>query len=100
MSWLPGGACPGTASLPCFRPVSPEDSLFLPRCGHAAGSHFASGAGKWGDCQMIIKASGRSALILATGLFVCFAGPSQAAPGDDAATATSTSEKAGAPIAL
>ena len=58
------------------------------------------GAGKWGDCQMIIKASGRSALILATGLFVCFAGPSQAAPGDDTATATSTSEKAGAPIAL
>ena len=30
---------------------------------------------------MIIKASGRSALILATGLFVCFAGPSQAATG-------------------
>ncbi len=28
---------------------------------------------------MNIKASGRSALILATGLFVCFAGPSQAA---------------------
>jgi hypothetical protein len=49
---------------------------------------------------MIIKASGRSALIVATGLFVCFAGPSQAAPGDDATTATATSEKAGAPIAL
>ena len=27
---------------------------------------------------MMIKASGRSALILATGLFVCFAGPSPA----------------------
>lgn len=50
---------------------------------------------------MIIKASGRSALILATGLFVCFAGPSQAEPGDDTAIATSKSEKAaGAPIAL
>lgn len=50
---------------------------------------------------MIIKASGRSALILATGLFVCFAGPSQAAPGDDTATASSESEKATeAPIAL
>jgi hypothetical protein len=50
---------------------------------------------------MIIKASGRSALILATGLFVCFAGPLQAEPGDDAATASSTSQKAaGAPIAL
>jgi hypothetical protein len=31
------------------------------------------GAGKWGDCQMMVKASGRSALIVATGLFVCFA---------------------------
>ena len=50
---------------------------------------------------MIIKASGRSALILATGLFVCLAGPSQAAPGDEAVTASSTSQKAaGAPIAL
>ena len=50
---------------------------------------------------MIIKASGRSALILATGLFVCFAGPTQAAPDDDTATASSTSQKAaGAPIAL
>jgi hypothetical protein len=49
---------------------------------------------------MIIKASGRSALILATGLFVCFAGPLRAAP-DDAATESSKSEKAtGAPIAL
>jgi hypothetical protein len=39
----------------------------------------------------MIKASGRSALILATGLFVCFAGPSQAAPN---ATASSKSETA------
>jgi hypothetical protein len=50
---------------------------------------------------MIIKASGRSALILATGLWVCFAGPSQAAEGADDAVATSNSETAtGAPIAL
>lgn len=50
---------------------------------------------------MIIKASGRSALILATGLFVCLAGPSQAAPDDNTATASSTSQKAvGAPVAL
>ena len=48
---------------------------------------------------MIIKASGRSALILATGIFVCFAGPSRAAPGGD--TATTRSESAtGAPIKL
>ena len=47
---------------------------------------------------MTIKASGRSALILAAGLFVCFAGPSQAAAGaDDAATKPAT---AGAPVAL
>jgi hypothetical protein len=36
---------------------------------------------------MTIKASGRSALILATGLWVCFAGPSQAAAGTDGAAA-------------
>lgn len=50
---------------------------------------------------MTIKASGRSALILMTGLFVCFAEPSQAAPGDDGSTASSKPEKAtGAPVAL
>ena len=43
---------------------------------------------------MIIKASGRSALILATGLFVCFAGPSQAAAGADNTTATAKSGNA------
>ena len=41
---------------------------------------------------MMIKASGRSALILATGLFVCFAGPSPApAAASDGAAATSKS---------
>jgi hypothetical protein len=51
---------------------------------------------------MTIKANRRSALILATGLFVCFvAGPSQAAAGADNATASSKPENAaGAPIAL
>jgi hypothetical protein len=50
---------------------------------------------------MIIKASGRSALILATGIFVCFAGPSQAAAGADNTAASSKSENAaGAPVAL
>ena len=44
---------------------------------------------------MMVKASGRSALILATGLFVCFAGPSPvvAASGDSAA-ASSKSDSA------
>jgi hypothetical protein len=58
---------------------------------------------------MIIKASGRSALILATGLLVCFAaGPSQAAPASaDNAAANAKAEAnaktenaAGAPVAL
>jgi hypothetical protein len=41
---------------------------------------------------MNIKASGRSALILVTGLFVCFAGSSQAAVSADSAAASSKSE--------
>jgi hypothetical protein len=49
---------------------------------------------------MKIKASGRSALILATGLFVCFAGPSQAAASaDNAAASAKSDETAGAPVA-
>jgi hypothetical protein len=50
---------------------------------------------------MTIKTSGRAALILATGFFVCFAGPSQAEPGADNAAVSSKPESApGAPIAL
>ena len=53
---------------------------------------------------MKIKASGRSALILATGFFVCFAGPLQAAAVADTAGYTAARSKsdntAGAPIAL
>jgi hypothetical protein len=49
---------------------------------------------------MKIKASGRSALILATGVFVCFAGPSQAAASADNAAASAKSEDtAWAPVA-
>jgi hypothetical protein len=47
---------------------------------------------------MTIKASGRSALILATGLFVSFAGPSLASAGN--ATASPKAETAGAPVSL
>jgi len=44
---------------------------------------------------MIVKASGRAALILATGLFVCFAGPSPVvAASTDSAAATSKSDSA------
>jgi hypothetical protein len=50
---------------------------------------------------MNIKASGRSALVLATGLFVCFAGPSQVMAAPDNAAASSNVESApGAPMAL
>jgi hypothetical protein len=50
---------------------------------------------------MIVKISGRSALILAAGLFVCFACPSLAAAGAGDAAANSKSENAaGAPVAL
>ena len=51
---------------------------------------------------MTIKASGRSALILATGLLVCLAGPSQAAPAsaDNAGANAKSETAAGAPIAL
>ena len=51
---------------------------------------------------MTIRANGRSALILATGLLVCFAGPSQAAgaDADNAATSSKPENAAGAPIAL
>jgi hypothetical protein len=48
---------------------------------------------------MTINASGRSALILATGLFVCFAGPSHATAGADGATAKSETA-AGKPVTL
>ena len=50
---------------------------------------------------MTIRANGRLALILATGLLVCFAGPSQAgADADNAATSSKPENAAGAPIAL
>jgi hypothetical protein len=48
---------------------------------------------------MIIKATGRSALILATGIFVCLAGPSQAAVGTDTTTASAKPESS-APVVL
>jgi hypothetical protein len=65
------------------------------------GVSFRFGTGKWGDCQMMIKATGRSALILAAGLFVCFAGSSQAAGTDDT-TASPKSESTAptAPVVL
>ena len=48
---------------------------------------------------MTIKASGRSALLLTAGLFVCVAGPSQAAGAEDT-VAAAPSETAGTPVVL
>ena len=47
---------------------------------------------------MMIKATGRQALILATGIFVCLAGPSQAATGTDNTTARKP--ESSAPVVL
>src|ERR1039458_4019753 len=92
---------PPQCFCPAFARTRPKIPFFCPAADTPWGLISFLGAGKWGDCQMTIKASGRSALILATGLFVCFAGPSQAAAGTDNATAGSKSESAaGAPIAL
>ena len=49
---------------------------------------------------MTIQAIERSALLLAAGLFVCFAGPSPAAAGAEDAAAATKPETAGAPVAL
>jgi hypothetical protein len=48
---------------------------------------------------MKIKASGRSALMLATGLFMFFAGPSQAASAQNAAASATSEDTAGASVA-
>ena len=48
----------------------------------------------------MIKASGRSALILATGLFVCLAGPSQAAGSDTTTASPKQDSAAAAPVVL
>jgi hypothetical protein len=44
--------------------------------------------------------NGRSALILAAGLFVCLAGPSQAAPAADTTATSKSQNAAGTPLAL
>src|SRR3984893_16296774 len=73
----------------------------LPTCRQLSYPFW--GAGKWRDCQMTIKASGRllsifSVWILATGLFVCFAGPLPAAAGaeDNGVAAQADSQSANA----
>jgi hypothetical protein len=89
-----------TTLLPRFRPDQPEDSPFPPRCRHAVGSLFVFGDWQMGRLPMMIKTSGQSALILATGLFVCLAAPSQAAGANDAAASAKPESAAGAPLVL
>src|SRR5258708_21980573 len=89
-----------TTLLPRFRPDQPEDSPFPPRCRHAVGSLFVFGDWQMGRLPMMIKTSGQSALILATGLFVCLAAPSQAAVANDAAASAKPESAAGAPLVL
>jgi hypothetical protein len=65
--------------------------LFAPR----QGGHFAE------ILTMNIKASGRAAVIIAAGLWVCISGPVQAAEDADGAVVASRTEAApGAPVAL
>jgi hypothetical protein len=73
----------GFGAMPPFRPDSSEDSLFLPRYGHVERSLSHPGAGKLGRCRMIIRASGRSALIGTAGLLVLLASPVTAATDSD-----------------
>jgi len=78
---------------------NPEDSSFLPCCGHAVGSHFATGGGQMGSFHMMVKASAASTLLFAAGIFFSLAGPlpAQAASQDETAanskTDSATSDK-------
>src|SRR6266481_2006110 len=57
--------------------------VFAPLWTRAGVSFRDQGLAKAGSLPMKIKASGCAASILATALFVCFAGPSPAATGTD-----------------
>src|SRR5882757_5394070 len=88
------GDCPVFAALarrfPFFAPLRTRAEFSLP-----------AGADNWGDCQMNIKASGRSALIIAAGFWVCASGPLQAAEDAEGGVMTSKTETAaGPPVAL
>src|SRR6202163_2255271 len=86
---------------PVFARTRPKIPFFCPAADMPWGLIPLWGGWQMGRLPMTIKASGRSALILATGLFVCFAGPSQAGPeADNAAVSSKPESAAGAPIAL
>ena len=85
------------AHCPVFARCCPKIPFFCRAADTPRGLISPLGAGKWGDCHMTIKASGRSALIVAAGLFVCFAGPlpATAAGSDSAAASKSDSATSG-----
>src|SRR3977135_1150410 len=95
------GLPPGMFGFPEFSPgLARRFPFFAPlRTRREVSFRFAG----WqtGRLPMTIRANRRLALILATGLLVCFAGPSQAgADADNAATSSKPENAAGAPIAL
>src|SRR5258708_1896189 len=66
-----------------------------PKLGiETAGSVFAMGGGQIGRFHMMVKASAASALFVAAGLLVGFAGPSPAMAAERDNTAVSASESA------
>jgi hypothetical protein len=79
---------------PVFARCCPKIPFFRPAVDTRQGLISVVGTGKWGDCHMMIKASGRSALIIATGLFVYFAGPTPIAATSAAVAATSKPDSA------
>src|SRR6195952_1113030 len=85
---------------PVFAPLARRFPFFAPLRTRLKFS-LPPGADNWGDCQMNIKASGRSALIIAAGFWVCVSGPLQAAEDADGGVAEyKTEADAGAPVAL
>src|SRR6266536_596117 len=83
------------ACCPAFARTCPKIPFFCPAVVTPRGLISARGRAKWGDCHMTIKVSGRSALILAAGLWVCFAGASPVtAAGADSTTTASKSDDA------
>ena len=80
---------------PAFARSCPKIPFFCRAVDTRRGLFSLLWGGQMGRLPMKVKASGRSALIIATGLFVCFAGPSQVtAASSDSAAATSKSDSA------
>src|SRR5258708_6614720 len=96
----PDGLDARPKDCPVFAPLARRFPFFAPLWTRLKFS-LPLGADNWGDCQMNIKASGRSALIIAAGFWVCVSGPLQATEdADGGATVSKTETAAGPPVAL